>query len=555
MKPDSPSGIKHIINLPSSLLRRLGTLPLIFYLQFCISFALAIIILFPNLSAQWGMIDDHQIISYLGVNQHLSFRDIPSQLMNTEVGTPTEFPRYRPSYFLVRLAETAIWGNNPFLWYLFRILLFGLVSFITWRLLGRAFGTLFGGLAVAILLSHRYWADIWTRLGPSETYCAVGLAFYCLAFYKLWVEGEQRPNSLWWAVLTAAAVLSMGSKENFLLLIPVSTVLLYRVWRQKRLDKLSILFNIILYSFGLFVTTVIVIALKTKGMDIYANSVDPQSRFAILKVSLLAPTHWKFQLPFLISLIFMAVITVGSKIHSHNMFLRTAQKEVMRLFWIELFLLILWYSQVVFYNGILPKGNRYDFPGVLTHDLAYLFLSYFPIHIMRVSPNYLSRPRALQAAHIILCGVAILFIVQSGYKELKMITVAAAANSKTTRAFSTKLHAIVEEVAKRPITPIIFESYGVWDIEPIQSLRKYLFVNGIKNPAALRIEGYSEESVKPSFEKILAQRLIKFEKEGETRQSFIRLCPLESIHQQGDCFVISFSGLSQLPCNNLGRIW
>ena len=80
-------------------------------------------------------------------------------------------------------------------------------------------------------------------------------------------------------------------------------------------------------------------------------------------------------------------------------------------------------------------------------------------------------------------------------------------------------------------------------------------VNSIKNPVALRMEGYSEDSsVNPALAKILAQMLRKLAEEGETRQGFIRLYPIKSVRQQGDCFVISFSRRSQLPCENLGRI-
>ncbi|HZM02573.1 MAG TPA: hypothetical protein VFC44_06085, partial [Candidatus Saccharimonadales bacterium] len=62
-------------------------------------------LLWGNFTAQWGAIDDHEIMRFLGPQDRLRFRDIPSRLMAGEAGHWGGSPRYRPSYYLLRLTE------------------------------------------------------------------------------------------------------------------------------------------------------------------------------------------------------------------------------------------------------------------------------------------------------------------------------------------------------------------------------------------------------------------------------------------------------------------
>jgi len=505
------------------------------------------------------MIDDHEIIAFMGNDHHLSFREIPKMLMKTEVGVPGQTSRYRPSYYLFRLIETAVWGDHPFFWYLFRVVLFGISIFIAWRLLGRVFGLL-GGLSCMILVSHSFWADIWARLGSNETYGVVGVVLYCLAFSKLWEEKRSEPTTFWWIVLAFSAILTMGSKENFLLILSTSAVLLYQAWQHKRLTKLSFLTNGILFAFGLFVMTALILGLKKQGGDVYANPVAPMSRFQILIAGVFSLRQWKIQLPFWVSLILMGISALFKKYQPHDESASYILRDIKRLFWIETGLLLLWYSQFVFYNGAWPNGSRYDFPGVLALDLAYLFLAYTLIRILPHCIPYLKFPRAPQLGQAILGGFLVLVVLLFGFREFKLINAVSQRNSYLSRQFSHSLLKIVEEVKESPNTPIVFESHNVWDYEPIFSLQRFLSAYGVQNPLALTLEGWSEATCKQGFEVSLAKRLKGIAEYGDLESSQdvtprIRFYPLQTIQQRNPCFVISFSGDSKLPCKNLGRIW
>src|SRR5262245_38435110 len=84
-------------------------------------------LLYPNFSAGWGIIDDHEVMAFVGNQGHLGLGQIPQLLGKTEVvKIGQRFPRYRPTYYFLRLLETALWRNDPFFWYAFRVVLFGI---------------------------------------------------------------------------------------------------------------------------------------------------------------------------------------------------------------------------------------------------------------------------------------------------------------------------------------------------------------------------------------------------------------------------------------------
>jgi hypothetical protein len=508
---------------------------------------------FPNLSAEWGLVDDHEMLSFMGTDFHLGFSEIPEMFMKTEAGSPGLSVRYRLTFYLIRLLETAAWGNNPFIWYAFRIFLFGISIFIGWRLLNRLFGPI-GGLCSMILISHSFWGDVFGRLGSAEAYAVIGLVFYCLAFSNLWSQEDRQRESLWWVILSLSAALAMGSKENFLFLLPASAVLLYHGYRLRGLKRICILMNIILFGFGLFLFTAIFVALGKQGTDVYANPVSPMARFLVLKSGLLSLAHWKTQLPFMMSLFLLIIMTVYQKFRPTHIFIGQVRHEIKFLCLAEGVLLLLWYSQFAFYNGAWPLGGRYDFPGVLARDFAYLLFAYLPIRLMR------RRLRMQQFVYALLGGTMVLWIVMVGFPGFKAINGYAQINSATTNLFAQSLLGIVEETKRSPNIPIVFESHEVWDYEPIYSLRRFLSTYGVKNRLALKLEGYTEGAHKSRIEVVLEARLKDLSRKGERGNTTLAtpevpFYPVEDIPEKAECFVVSFSGDAKTPCKDLGRIW
>ena len=81
----------------------------IFFLAGCI---LCFFTLGPNLEVDFGIIDDHGIVSWISSSINTDAKRNIFSDINT---------RYRPAYWLFRYIETRLWGQNASLWYLTRI--------------------------------------------------------------------------------------------------------------------------------------------------------------------------------------------------------------------------------------------------------------------------------------------------------------------------------------------------------------------------------------------------------------------------------------------------
>lgn len=510
------------------------------------------------------MVDDHEVMSFLGSDLNLSFGEIPEMLMKTEAGFNLGSGRYRPAYYLTRLIETATWGVNPHLWYSFRVVLLGTCFFISWHLLGNFFGVIIGGLSTAVIFSRSYWADIWAQLGPAEAYCVAGVALYLLAYVRLWNGKKTRRDYLWWSVLTLSAILAMGSKENLLLLLPFSAVLLVRAWRRKRLGVAGFSLSVLIFSFGLFIAVVVVIALRAKGADLYLNPVTPMSRLMILANGLLSFEQLSAQLPLWISLIVL-IYAMVLKRKKQDASSDALVEEAGVLFMLQAVFLVVWYSQYVFYNGKWPTGIRYDFPGVLSRDLAYIFLACFPLRILNNGRIFLVRPRITPYVRSLVIGVILLVLLTYGRTGYATTFNTSRLHSIKTKEFAASFSWVVKEVKKSPRIPIIVESHDMWDYERVLALREFFSAYGVTNPLALKIVGWSEATCKDDKEKWLSNSLHELSDKGEldhyriggmVRISHpIRYYPLHVVREVGSSFIVSLSGEPVTPGIHLGRIW
>ncbi len=451
--------------------------------------------------------------------------------------------RFRPAYFLLRVIETALWGGHPFYWYFFRIILFGISVFIAWRLLGKIFGVFFGGLSCLILFTHEFWADIWTRLGPAEIYCFFGLAFFCFALLKIW---EAKGNeTLWWVVLLAGGLIAIGSKENFLFLIPAALLVAHRSWKMKRLKLFPAICLTLFVAIGIFIAAVIVLSLVKSGADIYANPVSPLGRVYELFEGLSYRNNITGLIPFATSLI----IYLG-----YRVFRRYLSEDVLELakkiLYVEVGLLLLWLSQIFFYNGIWPTNSRYDFPGVLARDLSVLVLLFLAVK----TAQQLIPQIASMAVKLLVLLLLMLYTAFYGYKGYLYINNVAAWNFAKTRAFTVNLANIILEVKNRPDMPIIFESHKALDYEPVYSFQKYLSAYNIRNPIVLKLQDFKEND-NDKLESALGKKLRQVSESGEINDRRFIFYPTGSISLEQGCYVVSFSGESNLSCINLGRIW
>lgn len=265
-----------------------------------------------DLYAAFGPIDDNEFISWLHPNGRLPLSDAYSTLMNqTEVGRFGEYERYRPAIYVSKVLETVAFGDNVRGHYVVVIAMFVLACSlmglaVTWWILAAArirrsgvaacVAVVLGVLATSLISSLAPWADIATRLGPSERLAAVGFGLALLGLTALGFNSHWS----WWFAVVIGVVLAVLSKENFLLvaLAPLA-VATYRTQSLKR-SKLEFLGGVA----ALIPAVLLMVALAHTmfgGVDVYGASTGT-SRLTSTITALVVTYKW-YWLPALVSLL------------------------------------------------------------------------------------------------------------------------------------------------------------------------------------------------------------------------------------------------------------
>ncbi len=542
-----------------------------YLLMFCLSIAYATFVLFPNLTAQWGLIDDHIIITAMGYNHRLLLKDIPHFIANIpEIGSMGSYPRVQPFYILFTIIQAYLLGNNVFLWYIARIIGFGISIFIFAILSQKILGKRFGLFLIIILASHQCWADIWARIGPAEIYATPLFAVFCLAYWHLWNSKIKR-RTVWYSVLTITGILLLGTKENMLFVLPAATFLIFYNWKQKRLTSAQTVMSALLMICGLFIVGAIYLGLRHNGgADFYGTPISLSYRLNMAYSSLTSNQSWRFEYPAYIPFIISLALYMINMFYTTNIPRRALaikiRPTITKLFYSECVLFLLWFFQlIIYFKNHIPHGKRYDFPGILFTDLAYLLL--ISIIIKLIKNCYIKQHvKALLNYdwERVVFIIAVIVLIFFRAPDFKAIYHTALKNSITTQQFHNTLSKIIRLSSENPDIPIIFVSHWVWDYEPIHALRQYLSIKGVKNPIALKLTGYSANSVKGNLEIKLVNKLISISLNGDPQTTeaiapkgtkFLPYYPLSIYNKSKSCFMIGFSGSANLSCINLGRIY
>ncbi len=483
-----------------------------------------------NLRAKWGLIDDHEIMKflYLGSNGQVQLADIPRLLIEqTEVGIIGV--RFRPSYFALRLLETSLWGDRPEVWYAVRIAMYAVAALLFWLALYAWIGIVPATMVSIYCLSLGYWADIWCRLGPAETYCVVGTALFAYGGLRLTEvtkpsEAVDKSGTHWWGLVISGTVVASGSKENFLLLVPAAWFIGLVLWRQRRLNWGAAVALMVLTTWGAFLVVRILMGIGAAGMDVYGGSVSSSHRLHLLTkvtVSVLLSIGWQNWL--VIAATVGCVAWMMDDRGRKNDFL----KNVAQLFVCSLMLLLLYASQYAFYDGKWPCGNRYDFPGALAVPLFWVTFAFFSLKIFEaigLHPGIRSTVRAG-----LLVGLCCL-VSLTGFDSLVS---KCCRNASLTNDFSRKFDLVTRELSADPERPLVLVCCkSPWCYEPVDSVRRFLTARGLQNPLFLMIE---ENVSQTPFERRLFASLERASLQGHRRRRFL---PLSELGVSGEPFVL-----------------
>jgi hypothetical protein len=506
---------------------------------------LAVYLLAPVVANNWDLIDDHEIISLLDKSPHHGLRWFFSLLIETEAGKPGLNPRYRPTYYFLRLLETWVYGGHSIVWYGARVAMFGVALTLTLWLLQPVLSLAENLCLIFCFATFPWWIDIWGRLGPAETYAVFGLPLYALGFVRALQATERgelrsRPYVTSGVMLLVGGSICAGTKENFLLLALPSAFVLARAGlpAPRRALAAASLAHVL---FCVFVGVSVVIGIHRFG-HVYLEDVSPINRAHLLR-------DWTFRVwadcgKYVLCGLAAVFVTValllgrGRKAAARGVAL-VAVKALLAL----TLLAAAYLSQVVFYNGAWPPAlgpyccGRYSFPGMLIPPLT-LYVGYWCA--VRVAEA--AGVPALLVALARLAAVAVVAVAIHG--QGFPIRQQAAPLVARRAVFQRNLDSIVRSSKANPGQPIILVVNAPGDYEPVVSVALFLNHYHVDGPIYLAAHLPSPTAFPAgSMLRSLIEGINQMSKNGRPP----RIEPW--VYPSGPCLGVGFhGGLGDLPC-------
>jgi len=509
-----------------------------------VSIIVVLSLLGENVDAKWGALDDHEIMWFLGDDGKASWSEFPGLLMKTEVANAGYHARFRPSYYIVRVAETILWGDSPRLWYIARLVMFALSFALFWRALSWWIGVLPAVLVVLYCLTYPFWADIWCRLGPGEIYCVLGTAMFVFGMGAL-IRSALRGGSVrprlglaHWLLATAGAFLAMGSKENFLVMLLPLWALVLLLLVKKRFDKTAAVCSVLTSAYGLFIMVVTLKGLHYLGRDVYGSDVSAGYRMglAVRGVRQVVGEIRKWDVA--------AVSALAGAFAARLRDIRKLFRPLVRTAVILMCLLALYISQFVFYDGHWPHEYRYDFPGVLAYPLYWVVLAVLGLDILRIAGT---NPRLIGVFKWAVVVLVFFLTFNRGFNDIRW---RCKSNVRRTVHFTLGIENAVSRLRQEPERPVIVQCHSRLDREPSVAIERFLSAGGIGNPLYLKLVCDGPAGNSADLEKHFGKTTV--EKSLKGGEGYL---PLPELPTDKACFALGLSGLPVGTCESLGQLW
>jgi hypothetical protein len=417
--------------------------------------------------------------------------------------------RYRPAYYFLHSLETLVFQDRPFLWYAVRLLILQQFAGIFLYLAVVYLDGLLGLSLWIWFFSQGFWADIFSRLGPGEIYCVLGLVFGAYAIMIL--KSRRR---LGWGLCFAAALLLAGSKEVFAPVMIVASGLL--LWKGER-NWWSILLNILSLLYSGLISTGVWIGVRSNAVDVLGQSASLFDRAAILK-NLFRTGHFP--------LLFFCFGFFTWRFRKELRLRHFDSKWLVLLGSLAFFVL-----NFIFYAGRWPTGMRYDFPALALPPIGLLMV----LKELEIGRFFSSR------AVRMFSGVLLILISAGAIPGWMRLSQKARENVERTQITSEFVRRIFAAAQERPGSVFVVDIGDVLrDYEYYFSLKTYLEFNGFKNPVAVRIR-YDDQNLKP--DSLEGQLTANLQKEPQWNK------------ERRPCVAISLNPLSSEGCEDAGLVF
>ncbi len=181
-----------------------------------------------NLDTAFHFTDDSEILRFTNALQTESVVSVVAGKLRSDLNM-----RFRPFYFLNRVIEAKIFGNNFAIWSIWNAVL----ACATFTLFYAGMRKLSYSIIESVLFIMFAFVGlqmaIWWRLGPNET---IGTFFLGLTFYFM-INCEKR-HTLNTALFCISLIITMLSKESYIIIAPA--FIIFKLWYEKNKYELSI---------------------------------------------------------------------------------------------------------------------------------------------------------------------------------------------------------------------------------------------------------------------------------------------------------------------------
>lgn len=484
------------------------------------------------LHGNWGLIDDHQVFTFLGPDLKLPASEIWSTLLTkTEVGQLQG--RFRPTYYVITLVETWLFGPDVHLWYGRNSVCFALFLSALWWTMSRHVVAWLGGAVIAGIALLPLWADVWSRLGPSEIYGAAFVGIMLFAADAVLFSERAAVRRLGVMVLSLAAIVLAGLKETFIPLAAGGTAfVLVLAGIERRLSPRLIAAAGLAVLAAVFAIGIVIVKKLSaaSGVDFYGKSAGPGTTILHALLGIfdgLLRTWWVWVLP----IAFLQLFDVLPKKSLKEWVLESRIACATYLF-----LIAMYAAQCGLYRMSFPHNSRYDFPAMLLVPLT------FAIAVCEVSRRLRDRfpERVIDYAQLTAAIFLIFALINVNLGRPPELAMAVKRNIATTNAFFSALQEVARTAKDAPDRPIILDAYGPLAFEGIYSVQSYLRAFAVENAIALRF--HPDEAFKGPFSN-LQKAMSDLERNGDTR-----FVPLDLALRSRECLSIGLYGPSDSAC-------
>ncbi|HMF49704.1 MAG TPA: hypothetical protein VK603_13725 [Candidatus Saccharimonadales bacterium] len=485
--------------------------------------------------ADFGMIDDHEIVSILGRDKIVQTSEILPLIGEYAI---EHNGRFRPAYYVLRILEAYFVGGNPVLWYANRLLLALLSALFLYLGLRVFLRPLFAGL-VTLLFFAGAQNEIWTRLGPQESYgvplMLAGLAWVAVQLGRHnWHPARLFPGL---ALLAVAGFL----KESFIPVLPGALAFIYvvlpivrrSIFEGPRRLKLVDIFALAFLTVSLAAQVWLTVRALRDYSHQYAADVSTTSFLYALKPMLLA--YSRDNLWFVPLIAGFATLLPVSRQQWLEHGWRKELAAVITLSATGVFLIL--GPQSMVYGGDIIFEGRYLTPG----NLFVVFTAALGFYLLA---NHSKREHMELRGFItgMLLSVALVKVFHT-HADANVAVL-------STHKFQAKITEIVQLKTQYPELPLLFCSTNVFDREPIVSTARFL---AAKMPKLERpfLEPFAWEKQADSPRTPKLARIMR-EESLEGDRSFAKIADFHG--DNGRCIAVIFTNVAgNCPCEHTVR--